>query len=105
MYYDFTLFYSDCNQDFASFEKMAAACVKKDHSCTVEPDFKAVVFSRVSFYYDFRQKFIQRHLNDGLKFVDLLRNQIRAKRVNDFFFNRWEDADPDTRANDWRLKD
>ena len=78
--YDFTLFFSDCNQNFADFDEFAEKCDELDNECAIDWDSQDATFYNFSFGFDYRQAFCEKSLNSDKKFVDLAKHEIEVQR-------------------------
>lgn len=78
--YDFTLFYDDCRQKFASFDDMADACEGIDSQCNVDYENENVTFYDFAFGCDYRQAFCEQSMASRDKFKDAARHQVQVQQ-------------------------
>ncbi len=79
MMYDFTLFFEDCNSNFADFDEFAEKCENLDSVCDVDYDNEDVTFYDFAFGCDYRQGFCEKSLNADKDFKDMAKHQIKVQ--------------------------
>ena len=77
--YDYTLFYDDCKEKFASFDEFAEACEEIDGECAIDYDNEDVTFYNFYFGCDYRQAFCEQSMNKRDDFKASAEHQIQVQ--------------------------
>lgn len=80
MMYDFTLFFSDCTENYADFDTMAEACEAIDPQCAPDYDSQDVTFYNFDFGDDYRQEFCKQAMNKSNDFIAAAIHQINVQK-------------------------
>ena len=78
--FDYTLFYDDCKQKFASFDEFAEACEKLDPECAIDYDNEDATFYDFAFGQDYRQAFCEQSMDKREDFRTSAKHQIQVQR-------------------------
>lgn len=80
MMYDFTLFFEDCNEKFASFDDFAEACEKTDCEVAIDWDNLDATFYNFDFGMDWREDFCKKSLNGSEDYKKIALHQVKVQQ-------------------------